>query len=169
MDNEAFEDAAREHKDRIHGYAVHLLRDVEEAKDVAQEALVRLWQNWNRVDRQGRRTWLMRTTHNLCIDRIRKRRVRGEVDGENVIPLAPDGAPGPTRLAESSQLATAIHKALGTLAVEDRAVVILREVQGLHYDEIARMLDMPLGTIKAKLHRARERLRGKLVRAGVAP
>ena len=86
-----------------------------------------------------------------------------------MIPLEPDTAPGPTRLVESNQLAIAIENALGSLSVEDRAVVVLREVQGLHYDEIARTLNMPLGTLKAKLHRARERLRGKLVRAGVAP
>ena len=119
MQNEAFEDAARAHKDRIHGYAAHLLRDVEEARDVAQEALVKLWQHWNKVDEQGRRTWLMRTTHNLCIDRIRRRKVRGEVDGETVIPLQPDKAPGPTRLAESNQLSDVIEKALAALPADD--------------------------------------------------
>lgn len=169
MQNEAFEQAARAHKDRVHGYAAHLLRDVEEARDVAQEALVRLWQHWNKIDAPGRRTWLMRTTHNLCIDRIRKRRVRAEVEGEELIPLQPDYAPGPTRLAESNQLGGAIERALESLSVEDRAVVVLREVQGMNYDEIARTLDLPLGTLKARLHRARERLREKLVRAGVAP
>jgi len=169
MQDEAFEEAAREHKDRVHGYAAHLLRDAEEARDVAQEALVRLWKHWNKVDEQGRRTWLMRTTHNLCIDRIRKRKVRGEVEGETLIPLQADPAPGPTRLAESSQLGAAIEQALAALSIEDRAVVVMREIQGLNYDEIARALDLPLGTLKARLHRARERLRTRLVRAGVAP
>ena len=68
MENEAFERAVHAHKDRVHSYAVMMLRDVEEARDVAQEALVRLWNNRNKVDPDGARPWLMRATHNLCIE-----------------------------------------------------------------------------------------------------
>ena len=169
MQSDAFERACRMHKDRVNSYAAMMLKDGEEARDVTQEALVRLWQHWDRVEPDGQRTWLMRTTHNLCIDRIRKRRVRSEVDGENVLPFRADGAPGPGELAQATELGRAIHEALGELSPEDRAVVILREVQGLAYDEIALALAVPLGTLKARLHRARERLRARLARAGVAP
>ncbi len=169
MENVAFEQAAREHKDRILSFAARMLRDPEEARDVAQEALVRLWQNWSKVESDRTRTWLMRTTHNLCIDRIRRRKVRSEVDGEEILPMHADLKPGPTQLAESGEIGRTIDIALGALDATDRAVVIMREVQGLAYDEIARALDLPLGTLKARLHRAREKLRGKLIRAGVAP
>ena len=169
MDDQAFEAATIMHKDRVHSYAVLMLRDTEEARDVSQEALVRLWKNWDKVEHDGIRPWLMRTTHNLCIDRLRKRKVRSEVDGENVFPLQSDGSPGPGQRAESGEVGRAILEALGTLSSEDRAVVILREVQGLPYDEIARSLDVPLGTLKARLHRARERLRAQLTRAGMTP
>jgi RNA polymerase sigma-70 factor (ECF subfamily) len=169
MQNEAFEQAVHAHKDRVHSYAVMMLRDVEEARDVAQEALVRLWNNRNKVDPDGTRPWLLRTTHNLCIDRIRKRKVRGEVDGETLIPLQPDAAPGPGRLAESDQLGEVIRDALSVLSANDRAVVVMREIQSMPYDEIAEALQLPLGTLKARLHRAREKLRDRLIRAGVAP
>ncbi len=169
MNEQAFEEAARMHKDRIHSYAVMMLRDTEEARDVSQEALVRLWRNWKKVEPDGIRPWLMRTAHNLCIDRIRKRKVRSEVDGENVFPQQADDAPGPGQRAESGEVGEAILAALGSLSNEDRAVVILREVQGLPYDEIARSLGVPLGTLKARLHRARERLRTQLVRVGMTP
>lgn len=170
MEHAAFERAALEHKDRVHGYAAMMLRDPEEARDVAQEALVRLWQNWHKVDEPGRRTWLLRTTHNLCIDRLRKRKVRSEVGSpDDVLPLQADDAPGPAQLAESDEAGRAITTALGQLSPEDRAVLVMREVQGLAYDEIAGALDVPMGTLKARLHRARERLRARLVRAGVAP
>jgi len=169
MEHDGFEEAAREHKDRIFSYAAMMLRDAEEARDVSQEALVRLWRNWPKVDDRGARTWLLRTTHNLCIDRIRRRKVRSEVDGEELIPLEPDDAPGPGQLAESSELGGIITAALGSLSEADRSVVVMREVQGMPYDEIAKALNLPIGTLKARLHRARERLRGKLDRAGVAP
>ena len=170
MEHEAFERAALEHKDRVHGYAAMMLRDPEEARDIAQEALVRLWQNWHKVDSTGHRSWLLRTTHNMCIDRIRKRKVRSEVaEPENVLPHCPDTAPGPGQLAESDEAGRAITTALQQLSSEDRAVLVMREVQGLAYDEIAGALELPMGTLKARLHRARERLRTRLERAGIAP
>jgi len=169
MDREAFEHAVLEHKDRVHAYAVMMLRDVEEARDVSQEALIRLWENWRRIDETGRKAWLMRITHNLCIDRIRRRRVRGEVELDNVIPLHRDPAPGPGQIAWSGQVGQALGSALSALSDTDRAVVVMREIQGQTYEEIAATLELPLGTLKARLHRARERLRERLVRAGVAP
>ena len=169
MEHDAFEEAARECKDRIYSFAAMMLRDPEEARDVSQEALVRLWRHRSKVEPAGAKTWLMRTTHNLCIDRIRRRKVRGEVDGEEVIPFQADEGPGPNQLAESSELGGKIGEALRSLSGIDRAVVLMREVQGMAYEEIARALDMPMGTLKARLHRARERLRNKLADAGVTP
>jgi len=170
MRDEAYEEVVRMHGDRIHTYATLILRDRAEAQDVAQEALVRLWENRRAVDGQGVRSWLMRTAHNLCIDQIRRRKTRSEVDdGETVMNHRPDTAPGPDQRTESGELRDSIEAALAALSPGDRAVVVMREVQGLPYDEIATALDLPLGTLKARLHRARERLRSKLVRAGVTP
>ena len=170
MDNKAFENAVVTHKDRVHSYAAMMLRDAAEAQDVAQEALVRLWQFRGQVGEQGARPWLMRTAHNLCIDRIRRRKVRAEIEeGEAVMERQADENPGPWQLAEAGQLGRRIDEALRSLPSNDRAVVVMREVQGLPYDEIARSLGLPLGTLKARLHRARERLRNKLSRVGVTP
>jgi RNA polymerase sigma-70 factor (ECF subfamily) len=170
MNNEAYENAAMMHKDRVHSYAAMMLRDAAEAQDVAQEALVRLWQNRGHVAPEAARPWLMRTAHNLCIDRLRRRKVRGEIDDADAVMERQAAAdPGPGQLAESSQLGTMIERALEALAPLDRAVLTMREVQGMSYDEIARALDLPLGTLKARLHRARDRLRGRLTRVGVMP
>ena len=92
-----------------------------------------------------------------------------EVLVELVVNRQPAQGPGPARLAESSELGAVIQKGLDTLAPLDRAVIVMREVQGLPYDDIAQALGLPLGTLKARLHRARERLRTRLTRAGVAP
>ena len=168
MQEEEFEEAVMMHKDRVHAYAALMLRDPAEAQDVAQEALFRLWQHRNRVRITGVRAWPLRTVRNLCIDRIRKRKVRAEVDaGDEVVAIEADASPGPERLTASGRLGALIELALAELSPHDRSVVILREVQGLAYDEIAEILGLPLGTLKARLHRARERLRRRLVRAGV--
>ena len=123
MDNEAFENAVVTHKDRVHAYAAMMLRDATEAQDVAQEALVRLWQFRGQVGERGARPWLMRTAHNLCIDRIRRRKVRAEVeDGEAVMERQADDNPGPWQLAEAGELGRRIDEALGSLPSMDRAV-----------------------------------------------
>lgn len=170
MRDEAYEQVVRMHKDHVHSYATMILRDRAEAQDVAQESLVRLWVHRRTVDRQGVRRWLMRTAHNLCVDQLRRRKTRSEVgDGEAVMNNSPDSAPGPEQRAEGRELHGTIAEALAALSPQDRTVVVMREVQGMPYDEIATALDLPLGTLKARLHRARERLRSKLVRAGVTP
>ena len=74
MDHEAFESVVHEHKDRIYSYAARILRGAAEAQDVAQEALVKLWQHRERVEGETAHFWLRRTVHNLCIDRIRRRK-----------------------------------------------------------------------------------------------
>lgn len=158
-----------EQKDRVFSYASMVLRDPTEAQDVAQEALVRLWKHRGRVDAPGAHLWLKRTAHNLCIDRLRQRKSRPEVGTELLETASPDPAPGPRQLAEAGELGRQLENALGALKPRDQAVLVLREVQGLPYGEIAQILGMPLGTLKARLHRAREQLRAKLVRAGVTP
>jgi RNA polymerase sigma-70 factor (ECF subfamily) len=168
MEPEGFERAVAENKDRIYSYAVMMLRNSAEAQDVAQETLVRLWEHRAAVVPETARAWLTRTAHNLCIDRIRRDRVRNEVGPADEHPT-PDAGPGPQRLAASSELARLLGRAVAELAPDYRAVVILREVQHLAYDEIASALGVPLGTVKARLHRAREQLRERLVREGVTP
>ncbi len=170
MDQPTFERVAREQKDRVYSYAVRMLRQPAEAQDVAQEALVRLWQHRGRIDGEvGAGFWLRRTAHNLCIDRIRRRRASPESDIGLDDVIDADTRADPARLAASAEVSGCIEKALSQLPERDRAVLLLREVQGLPYAEIAQIVDVPLGTLKARLHRAREALRDKLVRAGVTP
>lgn len=170
MREKEYESVVTMHKDRVHSYAMTILRNPAEAQDAAQEALIRLWEHRSKVPADGARPWLLRTTHNLCIDQIRRRKVRSEVgDGDDMVETRPDEGPSPQKLAESTDLRRSIDQALETLSPEDRAVIVMREVQNLPYDEIATALKVPLGTLKARLHRARERLRTKLYRTGVTP
>jgi RNA polymerase sigma factor (sigma-70 family) len=171
MTDEGFERAVREHRNRVHSHAVWLLRDGEEARDVSQEALVRLWRHRSDVPEAAARSWLLRTTHRLCLDRHRRGAARPEIaEGEATLEAQrADPAPDPERAAASAGLGGVLARALGRLAPRDRAIVLLREVEDLPYDEIAETLGIPLGTVKAALHRSREKLREALLRAGVHP
>ncbi len=169
MTETVFERVAREHKDRVFGHAVWLLRDREEAGDVAQEALVRLWQHRETVPIEAAKNWLLKTTHRLCIDRHRRKVARPEVPERDDLPPPVTPEPDPERRALGGSLGDALERALGILSDRDRAIVLLREVEGLTYEEITETLDIPLGTLKATLHRSREKLRDALAREGVRP
>lgn len=170
MDADGYQQVVIDQKDRLFSFAAHLLRDREEARDIAQEALVRLWQHVDAVpDQPSARAWLMRTAHHLCIDRIRQRKGRPECDAETTIPnlQAPDSTP--EQHVGGRQIGGKIASALQRLTERDRALVLMREVHQMSYEEIATAMGMPLGTLKAALHRARERCRQELVSAGVQP
>lgn len=159
-----------EHKDRIHNYARGILRDPEDAKDVAQECLIRLWNHRERVEPgAGCRSWLLRSAHNLCVDRLRRRSAHREVSREDDTTEPSDGRPGPERLTSSVEIASRLEQALLDLDLRDRSIVLLREVEGLPYEDIASLLDLKMGTLKATLHRAREKLRKSLVATEVTP
>lgn len=168
MTEQTYESAVQMHKDRVYQYARMMLRSEGEAQDVTQETLIRLWGHRDRVDFERVRAWLLRTARNLCIDLIRKRQVRAEVeDGDAVVNEQPSVQFGALQQVHAGELGKLLGEALASLTPKDRAVVVLREVQGLPYDEIAQTLEIPIGTLKARLHRARERLRKRLVRTGV--
>jgi len=169
MEREEYEGAVRQHKDRVHSHAAWMLRGLDDARDVAQEALLRLWVHRDRVRSETAGPWLLRTTHNLCVDRLRRHRVRPQVDPEQLDTMIDCDNPDPSRSAEATELGRMIARALGSLAPRDRSAVLMREVHGMTYEEIATAIDAPLGTIKSVIHRSRERLRRALTVAGVTP
>jgi len=170
MTTTEFQGAVLEHKDRVYSYARYLLRNGEDAQDVAQECFVRLWRHREHVD-SGLpcRNWLLRSAHNLCVDSIRRRHTRPEVRRDDEAPDPVDVRPDAHRMAQSTQTARFLERALLDLSERDRAIVLLREVEGLPYEEIAGLLDLNIGTLKATLHRTREKLRSALTRAEVTP
>ena len=111
----------------------------------------------------------MKTTYRLCIDRLRKRATRPQVNLADLSVVQADRGPGPEHDAMMADLRGAIGRALATLSPRDKAVILMREMSGMSYEEMAGVLDVPLGTLKVTLHRARERMRRELVGAGVSP
>jgi RNA polymerase sigma factor (sigma-70 family) len=163
MRRQDFEAAVATHGRKVYTLAVYLLANREEAEDVTQEVLIRLWRRGHEVVPEKIGPWLVRVTRNACVDVMRRRKGGSQVaiDDESGIELH-ESAPGPERLARASQLGGTILQALDALAEPSRSIVILREIQGFSYREIGEALDMPMSNVRVTLHRGRRRLREEL-------
>ena len=162
----AFQKLADRNRDRIFTFACYCLGDRDEAEDVTQEVLLRLWNNWQRIEVERVGPWLIHVTRNACIDVLRKRRtyralVAADPEGE-AMSRAVSYEPDPVEVAAASDFQKHLERALKEIAEPYRSIVILREVQDLKYEEISEALDMPLNTVKVYLHRGRRKLREQL-------
>ena len=174
MERAAFDSAAERHARKVYTFAAYLLGDPHEAEDVAQEVLVKLWTRGGGIPTDRLEAWLMRVTRNACTDCLRKRKRTAEVISiqRDDRPRAdrPSPEPSPERMAAGSELGARILGEMERLSTAARSVVILREIQGFSYVEIAEIMNMSLDTVRVTLHRARRRLRESLkeVRSHVA-
>jgi RNA polymerase sigma factor (sigma-70 family) len=164
----AFEDTAQRYQRRVYSFARYLLSNREEAEDVTQEVLLRLWRHHRGVDEERLGAWLLRVTRNACYDLLRKRRqetaagFRGaSLDDEESSAVA-SGEPGPQAAAETAEFRGRLLAALADLGEPYKSVVILREVQGLPHREIGEALGIPEATVRVHLHRGRRKLRERL-------
>lgn len=157
-DHEAYAQLMRQHQNRIFRHLLNLTGSREEALELSQEVFLKAWQalpEW-RPDAQFH-TWLYRIASNLAYDLLRRRRI---VSYE---PLAEDwDAPadeaGPQQRLQARQGLAALDAALARLPADQREIVLLREVEGLSYDELAATLGIDEGTVKSRLARARAAL-----------
>lgn len=154
------------YQDRVYRLARYSVGNREEAEDVTQEVLVRLWQHLDRVEPAGVWPWLVRVTRNAAIDALRRRGSYRAVvveDPDDTTALRqPSRAPSPYLQAEAADFRRQLQEALREVAEPYRSVVILREIEQLQYEEIAAAMAMPLNTVKVYLHRGRRMLRAKL-------
>jgi len=165
-DREAFGVLVERHHRRVVGVALSVVHNQEDALEIAQEAFVKAFGNLKQFEsRSSFSTWLYRITANLSIDfRRREGRhvvLRGE-DADHEMERIPSGRGDSFKETERSEINQRLRKALDELTPEHRTVILLREVEGLSYDEISAIVDCPRGTIMSRLHYARTRLRGLL-------
>ncbi|MCI0452978.1 MAG: sigma-70 family RNA polymerase sigma factor [Candidatus Latescibacteria bacterium] len=160
-----FRRLADEHGGRIYTLALYLLGRREDAEDVTQEVLVRLWRYRDRIDPARTRAWVAQVTRNLVIDVSRQKRMRAAVfadgaDMEETVAASVDASPD--RAVMNGELRTALEAAIARLDEPYRSILVMREIQDYSYQEIASVTSMPLGTVKVYLHRARRRVRDVL-------
>lgn len=163
-----FRRLAQEHGGRIYTFALHSLRSREDAEDVTQEVLIRLWRHRENIDPERVRAWVMRVARNIVIDVSRRGRIRASLFADGTDATAAEATVAavsfPADHAERGELRRTLETAVAGLQEPQRSIVIMREIQGLSYREIADALEMPLGTVKVYLHRARRNLREQVTR-----
>lgn len=162
-DTSAFEQLVRLHQDRIYSLCRHLLGNAQEAEDAAQDSFIKAYRNLPHFTPDASfYTWLYRIAVNTCLD-YKKRPflaslfARSPDDEEFEAWELPDEL-SPERLYESKEMGQALQRALQKLSPKLKAVIVLKEMEGLSYEEIAEVLDVSLGTVKSRLSRAREEL-----------
>jgi RNA polymerase sigma-70 factor (ECF subfamily) len=167
-DHEAFAALVTEHQRFVYDLALRVLRNEEEALDLAQETFVRAWTALPNFRGQSQlRTWLYRIVTNLCYNRLPNLRRSLSELGDDVISDIPETNitfDNPVRGSESRELRSYLHRAIDELDENYRLLISLRYQNELSYEEIAKMLNLPLGTVKTGLFRAKEQLRRALER-----
>ncbi|MDX1420480.1 MAG: RNA polymerase sigma factor [Rubricoccaceae bacterium] len=152
------------HRHRVYRVALRLTGCRDDAADVTQEVLVRLWRHGDRVDEAKRTAWALRVTRNAALDLLRSRqtRTRYTLAHDGLTAAAPADDHAPDDLAEAADVRRHLDHALDGLDEPYKSIVVLREIEGLPYQDIADALELPLNTLKVYLHRARRRLRDAL-------
>jgi RNA polymerase sigma-70 factor (ECF subfamily) len=165
-DHEAFGRLVLKYQDKIYNLCRHLLGNAHDAEDAAQDTLIKAYQNLNNFRPEASfYTWLYRIAVNTCLDYKKKpffESIFGshaEGDDESAIEPVSRGS-SPEKLYESKQLGHALRRSLGKLSPKLSTIIILKEVEVLSYEEIAEVLDVSVGTVKSRISRAREELKG---------
>ena len=162
-DVQAFEELMQSHESRIYAIALRMMGNREDAQDCAQEAMVRIYRAMGSFKGQSAlATWIYRITMNTCLDELRRRKARKVTSLDSLVyngwsPTDTGDTPEEHGLRVEKQ--NALNQAIQSLPDDMRAAIILRDVKGYSYDEIASILDANVGTIKSRISRGREKLR----------
>lgn len=167
----AFGGLVARYQTRLYHSLLQVLGSEEEAQDIAQDAMI---QAFRRLDsfrgNSGFYTWLFRIGRNLAISRLRQRRPVQSLHQASgtPLPIAVNEA-GPEEELRSREAVEQLRGALAELPEEQRTILVLREFDGLDYDAIAEVLEIPVGTVRSRLHRARHQLKEVLESRGAGP
>jgi RNA polymerase sigma-70 factor (ECF subfamily) len=171
-DLEAFEKLVILYEKQIYNVAYRFVGNHEDASDLAQEAFVRAFNSIKSFRGEASlKTWLYHIVANVCRDELRKRKRQPVVSLDAPITTEEgemyrqqeDWSFAPDRICESKEIQETVQKLLGELIPEYRLVLIMREIQGFTYEEIAAQLGCSLGTVKSRINRARHALKNKIM------
>lgn len=161
----AFGQLVEKYQDRLYNTLVHVVGNREDALDMVQEAFVQAFVKLETFHQHSAfYTWLYRIAFNIAASQRRRRRPTASVERthESTGDEPVDGRAGPDERLEQQERCRQVQQAIGDLGEEYRAVLVLREIDGCCYETIAEILDLPVGTVRSRLHRARLQLREQL-------
>lgn len=166
-DMQAFETLVEQYQHRVYGICLRMLANEQDAQDAAQETFVKVYKNIRTFKQEAQfSTWLYRIAVNTCLDMLRKRRIVQSLDA-----MVEEGFDAPSNeesveaVLERSVDAAQLSEAIAKLPEDQRTVIVLRDVQGLSYEEVAQSVEANLNTVKSRISRGRRALR-KLLCAG---
>ncbi|MEP7763428.1 RNA polymerase sigma factor SigE [Sanguibacter sp. 25GB23B1] len=167
----SWESIVQDHSARVYRLAYRLTGNQHDAEDLTQDVFVRVFRSLNGYTPGTFEGWLHRITTNLFLDQVRrKQRIRMDAMGESDVQYAARGdLHDPERGYEHANLDHDVQRALDSLAPEYRAAVVLCDIEGLSYEEIAVTLGIKLGTVRSRIHRARSQLRTLLAHRSPRP
>ncbi len=168
-DTRAFDRLVTKHRGKIYAMILNMVKNDADAWDLSQEAFIKAWKALPKFEARARfSTWLFRISHNVVYDWLRKRKIVGDgelndevFDAGRIDPgavTAPHHDKRPDEAMQQDELRKQIKHAINKLSTEHREVVLLREVQGLDYKEIAEVTGNSIGTVMSRLHYARKKL-----------
>lgn len=168
-DLDAFNELVLAYQDRVYNLAYRILGDPAAAEDATQDTFIAAYRHLSTFRGGSFLSWLMRTVANRCYDELRRHKRRptvswesfGEMD-EDANPFLVNGHPTPEEAAQQAELTRLLQSAILTLPPDQRVVLVLSDVEGMNYQEIADTVGIPVGTVKSRLARARARLRDLL-------
>lgn len=163
---EGFEAMAEHWRDRVNTFGYYTLGNREDAEDVSQDVMLRLWEHWSELAPRDATGWIIRVARNACLDRLRRRRTRREAlvaHGETIdVELSSHAANNPDTLFEVRERHERVQRALQSIEEPYRTILILRDIQDRSCAEIAQALDMTPNAVRVRSHRGRRMLREEL-------
>ena len=176
-DGNAFEALVAAYEKNVYNLALRMTGNAQDAEDMAQEAFVKAYTSLPGFRGDSKfSVWLYRIVSNVCLDFLRRQNRRPasslsqeDEDGEETQMDIPDESQSPEQLLEHSLTQEAVQRGLQSLSEEQRQILLLREIQGLSYEEIAETLDLEAGTVKSRIFRARKKLCAFLIADGNIP
>lgn len=165
-DPAAFNSLMQQHEGRMYAVALRMCANREDAQDCLQEAMLRIYRAISGFKGESSfATWVYRITMNTCLDELRKRKNRQSTSLDNLLDMGwspSDETNAPEKHAIRNESRRALQSAIANLPEDMRSAIVLRDIEGLSYDEIAQALGINIGTIKSRISRGREKLREKL-------
>lgn len=157
----------QQYKNKIYTYSLYMLKNRMDADDVTQEVMIRIWQNIDKFNILAAKTWIIKTTNNLCIDYLRRRAVavnrEFEIDEFFEDTYSKNhNSENPYLITHFKMIASKVKEAIQRLPENLRSVFILYEIEEMKYKEISKALDMPINSVKVYLLRARKKLQEEL-------
>lgn len=156
----------QQYKNRIYSYSIYMLKNRMDADDITQEVLIKIWKNINKFNILAAKTWIMKTTHNLCIDYLRKRSsdlAKNPYSVDDISEFVESKEEeNPMLIMENKFAENKIKEAIKLLSENQRSVFVLYEIQGMKYKDISKTLEIPINTVKVYLMRARKQLQNNL-------